>query len=579
LSLRESGGHRQLLKQPKPPAKMNSIPYLIQGEAGPILWLVVPTLTLLLWNIISLLRNYLSVRSSQIPAYICPANPTSIPWIISAVPLKPLLRAILPDFVFDRIRPTFYGWEFFSRWELHKKFGEMFFISTPGINDLWIADPEAANDILKRPKDFLPLVGTELVAGLFGPNLITSHGEQWQRQRRLIAPNFNEGVSALVWSEACSQASEMLDYFLEYEHGETDETIHGLRQIAIHVIGSAGYGQHTSWRSAMSKSQEAHSAGAMTYVEALHSIIDHLIPAAFLPPLFFTLPGMPQWMRDIGTAKQRFPELTKDILDKEREETKTRTTTRKTLLSTLVALSDAEESSAALTEEQISGNMFLFTVAGYDTTANSLAYGITILASSPKWQDWLLEEITQSSLSPESAYETIFPSLMRTRAFMFETLRLFTPLVHLGRRNPAPQTITTRHGPRLVPAGTQCYVNGVALHVDPGTWGSDALEFNPMRWLSPSSSEEEELITPPRGTFIPWSTGPRICPGMKMAQVEFVGVLFTMLRRCRIEAVRSEGESEEGAQKRLGDVMQDSQSRLTLQMNRPSDVRLRFIKR
>ena len=559
---------------------MNFIPSLIQGESGLILWLVIPVLTLLLWNIISLLRNYLSVRSSQIPAYICPSNPTSIPWIISAVPLKPLLRAILPDIIFDRIRPTFYGWEFSSKWELHKKFGEIFFISTPGINDLWIADPEAANDILKRTKEFLPLAGTELVAGLFGPNLITSHGEQWQRQRRLIAPNFNEGVSALVWSEACSQASEMLDYFLETAHGETDQTIQGLRQIAIHVIGEAGYGQHTSWRDAMNKSQRDHHAGAMTYVEALHSIINYLLQAAFLPPWFFTLPWMPQWMRDIGTAKQRFPDLTKDILNKEREEAKTRTTTRKTLLSTLVALSDAEESSAALTEEQISGNLFLFTVAGYDTTANSLAYGITILASSPKWQAWLLEEISQSSLSPEFAYETIFPSLVRTRAFMFETLRLYTPLVHLGRLNPTPQTIQTRKGPRFIPAGTQCYINGVAIHVNPHTWGTDALEFNPMRWFcSSSSSSEEELITTPRGTFLPWSAGPRICPGMKMAQVEFVGVLFTILRRCRIEVVRSEGESEERAQKRFGDVMQDSQSRLTLQMNRPTDVTLRFVKR
>lgn len=560
---------------------MKSLSDSIHVESALFLWLTVPILTLLLWNIITLLRNYLSVRSSQIPAYICPSNPTSIPWIISAVPLKPLLRAVLPDIIFNRITPTFYGWEFSSKWDLHRQFGSMFFLSTPGINDLWIGDAEAAHDILKRPKEFIPLAGTELVAGLFGPNLLTSHGEQWQRQRRLIAPNFNEGVSSLVWDEACSQANEMLDYFLEKPAGETNETIQGLRQIAIHVIGSAGYGQQTSWRSAMDASQPS-DANMMTYVGALHQIINYLLQAALLPGWFFTLPGLPQWIRNIGTAKQRFPELTREILDKEREEAQKRSTTRKTLLSTLVALSDAENSSTALTEEQISGNLFLFTVAGYDTTANSLAYGISLLACSPQWQDWLFSEMANaSSCSSEPvphSYE-LFPHLLRTRAFLLETLRLFTPLVHVGRRNPAPQTIHTKAGPRLIPAGTQCYVNAVALHVDPSTWGEDALQFRPTRWLSPSASGDEELITPAPGTFLPWSAGPRVCPGTKMAQVEFVGVLFTMLRRCSIEVMCQDNETIEVARGRLREVMQDSQSRLTLQMNRPNEVRLRFVPR
>lgn len=141
---------------------------------------------------------------------------------------------------------------------------------------------------------------TAISAGLFGENLVTSHGEQWQRQRRLVAPNFNEGISSLVWKESCSQATEMLEYFLEGQNGETDETISGLRQIAIHILAEAGYGIHESWRTAMIKSKQPRNTDSMTYIEAVHAVINNLLEAAIFPAWLFTLPIMPQWFQTIG---------------------------------------------------------------------------------------------------------------------------------------------------------------------------------------------------------------------------------------------------------------------------------------
>jgi hypothetical protein len=82
-----------------------------------------------------------------------------------------------------------------------------------------------------------------------------------------------------------------------------------------------------------------------------------------LPTWLFALPIMPQWVRNIGIVKQRFEILTKEMLENERRGAATRPAERKSLMSTLVALSDAEKDhSGSLTEEQISGNLFLFTV-------------------------------------------------------------------------------------------------------------------------------------------------------------------------------------------------------------------------
>jgi cytochrome P450 len=113
----------------------------------------------------------------------------------------------------------------------------------------------------------------------------------------------------------------------------------------------------------------------------------------------------------------------------------------------------------------------------------------------------------------------------------------------------------------------------VGLHSNPETWGKDALDFRPSRWIEENTTTEvEQLITPARGTYSPWSGGPRICPGQKMSQVEFVAVISTLFRRAGVAPVLRKGESMEAAQQRLVDITQDSQPKLTLNMQRPADI-------
>ena len=133
------------------------------------------------------------------------------------------------------------------------------------------------------------------------------------------------------------------------------------------------------------------------------------------------------------------------------------------------------------------------------------------------------------------------------------------------------------------------YISTVALHLDPKTYGADAHEFNPSRWLvspslAPSVTSTNYTIAAnvksfPKGTFLPWSIGPRACPGQKMSQVEFVSVFMTIFGRYRCEIVRLEGESEEEATKRMKAVMKNSGPKLTLQMVRNQDMKVRWVKR
>jgi cytochrome P450 len=136
-------------------------------------------------------------------------------------------------------------------------------------------------------------------------------------------------------------------------------------------------------------------------------------------------------------------------------------------------------------------------------------------------------------------------------------------------------------GSTYIPANTAVSIAHSCTHVSPTLYGPDPLSFRPTRWLSTSAGKQnqETLIEVPKGTFLAWSAGPRSCPGVKMAQVEFVAVMREIFAQWKVEAVGRAGDTPEMAKERLQAVVDDSQPRITLQMNRPRDVVLRSVQR
>lgn len=148
-----------------------------------------------------------------------------------------------------------------------------------------------------------------------------------------------------------------------------------------------------------------------------------------------------------------------------------------------------------------------------------------------------------------------------------------------------PVTGTVHH----IPANTIIHINCVAVQNDHSIYGDDVEKFRPDRFLDESAEKGKPTIRSyGKGTFLAWSGGPRVCPGSKMSQVEFVSVFMSIFSKYRVELVRKEiddgrggkrKETTEEARSRVDGLMADSQSRLTLQMNRPREVELRFVEK
>ncbi|KAF2100319.1 cytochrome P450 [Rhizodiscina lignyota] len=550
-----------------------------------------------------LCRNILNGRKTGLPVVVVPLDQNHILWMLLAVPCRPTLKRILPNFIWERITISIYGWEFHERRKPYQKYagnGKSFMLAGCGKLELWTGDAEMTYEILRRPQDFVQLDLTTLFMAPFGRNVLTEDGESWARQRKIVASVINERISKAVFDEGIRQTQQMVEEIYEQAAPgqvsvESNQLFDSLKKITIHILSGAGMGASVPWKNG--DGEKPKPGFKMSYIDTVKAVI-YAVTGPILLPTWLLL-RWPSWLpghdklTELGCAKVEFPKHTALMLEEERLRSESsKGKSRSNIMSQLLQASQQEQAHKRLSDEEMMGNLFVFTAAGFDTTANTLSFALMFLARYPQWHDWLLEEIDEiMPTNPDETldYSTSYPRAQRIMAFMLETLRLCPALIHIAKMTNGPQTITTSSGTYCFPPMTTVYGNVVMLHLDPEVWRDvnhasdpdfvrqskddrdDEFHFRPSRWINPSSSPQP-FFQPRKGSFVPWSAGPRVCPGQKMAQVEFTAVMLALLRRHRIDAVPIGQETLTETEARLDATIQDSISILTLQMNAVYDV-------
>lgn len=140
-------------------------------------------------NFYSLFKNYLSARKVGAPMFIMPWNTHNPIWMLISVPLTPYLKKYLPSSWYRSVNLSTYGFEFRTKEAMFgDKDNDVVILVSSGPVEVSIRDPELATEVLKRIKDFPVTDIAGVIMNMFGPNVLTSNGEDWSRQRRLVSP-------------------------------------------------------------------------------------------------------------------------------------------------------------------------------------------------------------------------------------------------------------------------------------------------------------------------------------------------------------------------------------------------------
>ncbi|KAL8690124.1 MAG: hypothetical protein Q9218_004356 [Villophora microphyllina] len=397
----------------------------------------------------------------------------------------------------------------------------------------------------------------------------------------------------------------MLQSWLSHSSNGSTATSEDLRTLTLDVLAFAGFQKSYPWQS----QQEMKERTASSYRDSLAIILKNVLVILVLPARLFSLPFAPKQWKQVGWALQAFRDYMLDQIEDEKRSMSEGEAGSGTLVSNLVRASENQQGTVAgrgshalrpLSVDEILGNIFVFNFAGHDTTAISFTTAIYSLVAYPDVQDWISEEISFYLGNEDSTtwhYETTFPKLQRCLAVLFETLRLYNPLLNVPKYTSThPQTLRINDRTLHIPADTIVAPNMNALHTYPRYWGPDSLEWRPSRWIIPSTTpvcpttttknadlattiSSETLMTPKKGTYIPWSEGLQNCPGKKFAQVEFVATMARLFKNHRAEPVPKRGESMEAARERVRACVADTGMQLLLQMNDPGKVGVRWVER
>jgi cytochrome P450 len=161
--------------------------------------------------------------------------------------------------------------------------------------------------------------------------------------------------------------------------------------------------------------------------------------------------------------------------------------------------------------------------ASFDTGAILLTNAFFFLSRDPACYEKLRREVVAFDRVPDA---NSIKSLTYLQAVLNETLRLHGPASFNSRVALRDITIPKGGGtdgasPIFVGRGDIVIVCLYALQRDNGIFGADADRFRPERW---------ETIKPNHWEFMPFSGGPRVCPGQKLALLQ---AAYTMFRLCR----------------------------------------------
>ncbi|KAI1267672.1 putative cytochrome P450 oxidoreductase [Xylariaceae sp. FL1019] len=522
----------------------------------------VALLILVLYKLLRLVYHVGLARKTGLPYTIVPFLETEF----FAKLLTPLIRPLFTQRLLRGegwprwIRYSILDWAWEEKRRVHEELGDVFIAVSPEGLICYSADADMSWDVMNRRNEFLKPRDKYKVLEPYGPNVATTEGKAYNFHVRITAPPFNDGSGAndLVWNEASDQARSLMESW-SHKHTTRDLSL-DINRLTLAVIAYTGFGKKLDFKAEVS---DLHSKIPPGYNMSLHHAL-HLVTTFMVKILL-----IPRWlmrmtpMREIAVAHGELEKYMREMIRMEtaslsKDSDYESADAKGNLLTSVLRASALEAKAAgrkqAFSEDEVLGNLFLYLLAGYETTANAMTYGFITLALRQDLQDKIMEEVdevhAQAAAEGRTSlnYTDDFEKFQYTYGFMYEVFRLYPGVTIITKMVPKdtfinvyPRNESQRQ--HVLPAECRVYLNVNAVHYHERYW-HDPWDLVPERWMgtvgvTPNERPDKKVVASDksrqvRGTLMTFSGGARACLGRKFTQSEYISVLATVLREYRI---------------------------------------------
>jgi len=397
-----------------------------------------------------------------------------------------------------------------------REFGPVFRLNVLGDQLMVVSDPNAVDGLLRdRPDGFrrtsnLKKSMSELNIG----GVITAEGDEWRKQRRLVMGGLNAEVVRNFFPTMVTMTERVLQRWkAALEEGRPIDLHRDLKAMALDVIVGIAMGHDID---AVNDDGNQVQRDIDNLFQRLGSRNATLLPYW----RYFKLPvdrAADQSAADIEHAVVGFVRNARERMAQQpllRQKPGN-------MLEAMIAASDNPES--GFTDQELISNAIMSVIGGEDTTANSMAWMINLLAQNPAAAATLTAEV--DAVLGDASVAREWEGLKRfayLEAAHNETQRLRAVAPFMGFASNADCVVADT----FVPKNTVIFVANTGASQDEEQFPQNEL-FRPERWIFEGKPSREE--DPSRKVF-PFGAGARLCPGRFLALTEIKMVLSMLVR-------------------------------------------------
>jgi len=338
-----------------------------------------------------------------------------------------------------------------------------------------------------------------------GKGLLTTEGEPWKTQRRLIQSGFERKQLEVLSSIMQDSLAESLQDFDQQARVGPVDIYPLMMKITFAMVGKSLFG-------AKLKEKDIE-----TISEAISTVQEFMVRQTIQPYLN-------PWFR-ISGEQRKHEEMTArafgilgDYIRRRRREEPSH--------DLLQILLDARYSDGSSMDDDlvISESMQLL-VAGHETSSNALSWTLYLLSTRPDCVDKIRDEF-DSVLGERHLTFSDVPKFEFTTQIINEALRLYPPFWMVDRM----ALTDDRAGDIEIPRGSTVVVFTYGAHHSARYWDNPE-SFDPERF----SKANEKRHTP--FAHLPFGAGPRGCIGGNYAMLQMLMILSVMLRKYDFQLV------------------------------------------
>jgi cytochrome P450 len=346
---------------------------------------------------------------------------------------------------------------------------------------------------------------TEVFSISMGQSVLVTEGATWQRQRRMLQAGFTPkrvtGYAALM----ASAAHDALSALTQRIDGQSVDMDVLMTDMTLDVILRTLFGSHQV-RDARPVSQAIQTLS--------HSGFSDLFKP-FSWPLWMPLPSV----RKVRHAKQTLDRVIQQHIQAQQSMAGN---DGLDLLTMLRLARDPEHPDQGLSAQELHDQTMVMFQAGHETTATAMTCWSGLIARHPEVAERIHTEV-DTVLQGQTPTPATLQRMPWLQASLKEALRLYPPAAILFTRR-ALQDITV--GPWTVRQGQLIAFTPYVIQRDV-RWFKSPDDFKPERFL-PGAPEV------PRGAWMPFGTGPRVCIGQHFAMLEMGLISAMLMQRFRL---------------------------------------------